>query len=154
MDCIGLIQSLQNQPQPPPQGALHAPPHHHNPGREVFPISSGDVLLLHLHRFVSFHSSFEQQSTSGHGVCSSPVCLFDVARRCVLRRLGRAPGRRGRLRLWPESEVRAAVRTRRSLHPQQHMLLLPGLRRRDLPVWWRDKPFICAYFQILMMAQG
>lgn len=47
MDCIDLIQSLEKQPQPPPQGALPAPPHHHHPGREVFPVSSGDFLLLH-----------------------------------------------------------------------------------------------------------
>ncbi|XP_004560249.2 von Willebrand factor D and EGF domain-containing protein [Maylandia zebra] len=47
MDCIDLIQSLEKQPQPPPQGALPAPPHHHHPGREVLPVSSGDFLLLH-----------------------------------------------------------------------------------------------------------
>lgn len=68
--------------------------------------------------------------------------------RRLLRRFGRAPGGRARVRFWPQSEVRAAVRTRRDLHPQQHMLLLPGLRGRDLPVWWCHKTFLLNAFSV------
>lgn len=82
---------------------------------------------------------------TSYGLGGSPCCFARRSPRPFSLGLRRSPGRRGRFRLRPESDVRAAVPARRDLHPQQHMLLLPGLRRRELPVWWCYKPFLSTF---------
>lgn len=84
----------------------------------------------------SSHRSLRGQHITKHGFCRS---RFGGAPggsgRRLLRAVGRSSRGSGRVRFRPQSEVRTSVRTRRDLHPKQHMLLLQRLRGGDLPVW-------------------